>query len=146
MSDHGQGLIEAADRFDQVSNLALYVTARWAMPILLDKSRSRSLCDWKPSFLVTSSLLPVEPIPELFSLSMAKAAQANMVKSLQKAYSCLGIHVGLVVVGGVMSDDRLLSPTVVAEQAWLLFAQKPESWTTQVTIREDRSVDWSETI
>ncbi len=114
------------------------------MPILLDKSRA--LSDWKPSFLVTSSFLPVEPIPELFSLSMAKAAQANMVKSLQKTYTCLGIHVGLVVVGGVMSADVFLTPAVVAEQAWLLFAQKPEDWTTQVTIREDRSVDWTDTI
>lgn len=128
----------------QVTNLALYVTARWAIPILLDESRA--LPDWKPSFLVTSSALPVDPIPQLFSLSMAKAAQANMVKSLEKTYTHLGIHIGLVVVGGAMSDNALISPTLVAEQAWLLFAQNRESWTTQVTIREDLTVDWDETI
>jgi NAD(P)-dependent dehydrogenase (short-subunit alcohol dehydrogenase family) len=128
-----------------VSNLALYAVAKWAMQLLRAKATSETDC--RPSFLVTSSLLPVDPIPELFSLSMVKAAQANLVKSLDKAFTPQGVHVGLVVVGGAVSPSApALNPRNIAEQAWNLFAQKREDWTGQVTILEDKLVDWEPSI
>lgn len=129
----------------QVSNIALYAAAKWAMPLLRAKAASGTDC--RPSFLVTSSLLPVDPIPELFSLSLVKAAQANLVKSLEKVSTPEGVHVGLVVVGGAVSPSApALNPRNIAEHAWNLFAQKREDWTGQVTIREEKMVDWEPSI
>ncbi|GFF60696.1 uncharacterized oxidoreductase YhdF [Aspergillus udagawae] len=129
----------------RVSNLALYAVAKWAMPLLCAKATRGTDC--RPSFLVTSSLLPVDPIPELFALSMVKAAQVNLVKSLDKAFTPQGVHVGLVVVGGEVSPSApALNARNIAEQAWNLFAQKREAWTGQVTILEDGRVEWEPSI
>lgn len=42
--------------------------------------------DRKPSFLVTSSLLWKDPMPFLFSLSLVKTSQRNLVDSLKRTY------------------------------------------------------------
>ncbi|KAL4747561.1 hypothetical protein BDW72DRAFT_209507 [Aspergillus terricola var. indicus] len=106
----------------QISVIALYVTAQWAVPLLLRTKEKNPGLDYKPSILVTSSLLPVDPIPELFSLSLVKAAQANMVKSLEKMFKARGIHIGMVIVGGMVSPDATtLNPTNIAQRAWELF-------------------------
>ncbi|KAJ0418824.1 hypothetical protein BJY00DRAFT_173831 [Aspergillus carlsbadensis] len=137
--------VEGIDRDFRVSALALYATARWAMPLLLQNSSGRE--DWNPAFLVTSSLLPVSPFPDWFALSMTKAAQSNLMKSLEKAFSPQGIHVGLVVVWGMVSpDSTALNPGNIAEQAWKLYSQKKEEWTAQVTIYDDGRVGWEDTI
>ncbi|KAL2824256.1 hypothetical protein BDW59DRAFT_87545 [Aspergillus cavernicola] len=137
--------IEDLEEDFRVSNLALYVTARWAMPLLSHKQPD--LTDWNPSLLITNSLLPIDPIPQLFALSMVKAAQANLAKSLEKTFSPLGVHVGLVVVGGMVSpENEALNPGNIAEQAWGLFAQKPGEWTGQVTVWEDGKIDWGQVI
>lgn len=123
------------------------MTARWAIPLLLRQAQSHTQGDWKPSLLVTSSLLPVDPIPELFALSMVKAAQANLVKSLVKAFTARGVHIGLVVVGGIVSSDApALNPINIAEQAWKLFAQECNDWTAQVAVHADGVVDWNSSI
>jgi hypothetical protein len=57
----------------------------------------------KPSFLVTSSFLWEDPIPMLFSLSMVKASQRNLVQSLQKMNS--GVHIALLNVAGPVSPE-----------------------------------------
>lgn len=97
--------------------------------------------------LVTSSFLPKDPIPELFSLSMVKAAQANLIKSLVKTFTPQGVHIGLVVVGGPVSPDSpTLNPNKIAGQAWKLFAQERKDWTAQVALYEDGTIDWSPSI
>jgi hypothetical protein len=96
---------------------------------------------------VTSSFLPEDPIPELFALSMVKAAQANLVKSLVKTFTPQGVHVGLVTIGGMVSPgSTALNPTEIAGQAWKLFAQERKDWTAQVALHEDGTVDWSPSI
>ncbi|KAE8137716.1 hypothetical protein BDV38DRAFT_282651 [Aspergillus pseudotamarii] len=126
----------------KVSVTALYVAVQWAMPILANTMQTNPGIGIKPTILVTNSLLPVDPIPELFSLSVAKAAQANLVKSLQKSLSKGGIRVGMVIVGGIVSpDSNFLNPTTIAGQAWELFNQDGADWKDQVSILEDR-VDW----
>jgi NAD(P)-dependent dehydrogenase (short-subunit alcohol dehydrogenase family) len=103
--------------------------------------------DWNPAFLVTNSLLPASPFPDWFALSMTKAAQANLVKSLEKAFSSQGIHVGLVVIWGIVSTESAgLNPVNIAEQAWKLYSQKREEWTSQVTVYDDGRVQWEDTI
>ncbi|KAE8322446.1 hypothetical protein BDV39DRAFT_218596 [Aspergillus sergii] len=128
----------------KVSVTALYVAVQWATPILANTMmQTNSGIGFKPTILVTNSLLPVDPIPEYFSLSVAKAAQANLVKSLQKSLAKGGTRVGMVIVGGIVSpDSKFLNPTTIAEQAWELFNQDGADWKAQVSILEDR-VDWS---
>jgi NAD(P)-dependent dehydrogenase (short-subunit alcohol dehydrogenase family) len=68
---------------------------------------------------VTSSALPLEPIPELFALSLAKAAQRNLVRSLYLAYGPQGVHVGVINAAGVVTpDDPVRSPAQIAARAW----------------------------
>ncbi|KAL1880298.1 hypothetical protein Plec18167_003701 [Paecilomyces lecythidis] len=138
---------ESVEQDFRVSNSALYIVSRWAIPLLLQEGKSQPETNWKPSLLVTSSLLPKDPIAELFALSMVKAAQVNLVKSLDKTFTSQGVHIGLVVIGGQVSvDSPTLNPTVIAKQAWELFAQERKDWTPQVTLYEDGTVDWSESI
>ncbi|CEL06534.1 hypothetical protein ASPCAL09707 [Aspergillus calidoustus] len=137
--------VEGIEADFRVSALALYTTARWAMPLLLKNNSHPE--DWAPAFLVTSSLLPASPFPDWFALSMTKAAQANLVKSLEQVFSPQGVHVGLVVVWGIVSTDSAgLNPGHIAEQAWKLYSQKREEWTSQVTIYDDGRVQWEDTI
>ncbi|KAJ5606083.1 hypothetical protein N7510_008864 [Penicillium lagena] len=139
--------LESIEEDFRVSASALYMTSRWAIPLLLQKPQSHSEADWKPSLLVTSSFLPNDPIPELFALSMVKAAQANLVKSLAKTFTPQGVHVGLLVIGGVVAPDALaLNPAKIAELAWKLFAQERKDWTAQVALHEDGTVDWSPSV
>jgi hypothetical protein len=72
----------------------------------------------KPTLLVTNSAPPWDPMPQLLSLSLVKAAQANMVESLSRAYSDKGMHVGLIhVEGPVAPEARNLNPQSIAEVA-----------------------------
>ena len=92
----------------QTTTIALSTTAQWALPLL-----SCLNPETKPSFLVTSSLLPQQPVPQVFSLSLVKASQRNLVQSL--AVTWTGVHVGLVNVGGPVSrEDRLFNQPAVS--------------------------------
>ena len=117
----------------QTTCTALHTTAKWAIPQLLQLVAADP--DAKPSLLVTTSLLPQDPIPELFVLSMVKAAQKNMVQSLAKTYGPQGVHVGLVVVGGAVSPtNETLNPSNIAGRTWELFDQDKGRQTLEVEI------------
>ena len=80
-------------------------------------------------------MLPHYPIPQLFALSLAKAAQRNLVQSLNMTYGPQGIHVGLINVGGPVSpEDKVWNPTNIASKTWDWFAQSREQPTLEVTI------------
>jgi len=100
-----------------VTNLALYKIAQWAIPRLQSLAKSNS--GNKPSLLVTNSSLPWDPVPQLLSLSLVKAAQRNMVMSFSRAYSDSGVHFGLIAVQGVVSPEaKVLNPKTIAEKTW----------------------------
>jgi hypothetical protein len=108
---------------NQTTNIGLYTTANWALPIL-SKAPSSSI----PSLLVTSSLLWKEPYPPFFALSLVKASQRNLVQTLAATYP--DIHLALLNVGGIVSkEDKYLNPDAIAEHYWDLYAQKKEDWT-----------------
>lgn len=110
------------------TNIALYNTAKWAVPILkVLKPEAR------PSFLVTSSLLWVDPFPMFFSLSLVKASQRNMVQSLAKIYP--EVHFALLnIQGQVSKEDKYFNPPVIAEKFLELYSQKKEQWTVDLTL------------
>jgi len=111
-----------------LTNIALYTTAQWAMPLL-----SKMKEDRKPSFLVTSSLLWKDPMPFLFSLSLVKTSQRNLVDSLKRTYP--DIHIALLNVAGVVSpEDKYFNPPLIADRYWELYDQEKSAWTFDLDI------------
>lgn len=116
------GLDGRANAFLQTTNLALYITAQWAIP-LLQASGVPS-----PTFVVTNSLLPEHPLPFLFSLSAVKASQQNMVHCLRAAFG-MEVHIGLVKVGGQVSPgDEKFNPPRIAEEVVGFYEQDKPRW------------------
>lgn len=116
----------------QVTNLALYQTAQWAMPLLEERAGTEGA---SPSFLVTSTTqLHKEPVADLVSLSMVKSAQRALVLSLHAKFG-EEVHVALVSVGGVVSpESKTLSPENIAEQTFQLYKQPKDKWTREIEI------------
>lgn len=72
-----------------------------------------------PAFVVTSSMLPLQPLPFVFALSSTKAAQRTLVQCLNMTYASEGVIVGLVNVAGQVSpEDPTFNPTNIAAKAW----------------------------
>jgi hypothetical protein len=96
------------------------LVAKWAIPKLQAVAKSQPQA--KPSLLVTGGLLHLEPVPDLFSLSLVKSSQRNLVQSLHAVYNPQGIHVGLVLVGGIVSPEaKVLNPANIAQVTWDFF-------------------------
>ncbi|KAH6637259.1 hypothetical protein F5144DRAFT_210030 [Chaetomium tenue] len=103
---------------------ALYLLAQRYIPHLVSLAKEGGN---KPAFLVTSSALPQHPIPQLFALSLVKAAQRNLVQSLNLTYAPEGVHVGVInVAGQVFPDDPVRNPTNIAAETWKWFEQGTE--------------------
>lgn len=107
----------------------LHNVASWAVPQLIELAAKDK--EAKPSFLVTNSALPRDPIPQMFSLSLTKAAQYNLVQSLSKTYASEKIHFGIIMVGGgpVSENEETRNPTNIAQKAWEFFENE---WATNL--------------
>lgn len=112
---------------------ALYVCAQRYIPQLVELAKSDKTA--MPAFIVTSSMLPQNPIPQLFALSLVKAAQRNLMQSLAMTYAEQGIHLGLInVMGPVSSTDEVWNPTNIATKAWDWFDQSKDHPAFEVKI------------
>lgn len=86
---------------------------------------------------MTAGFLHRKPVPELFSLSAVKAAQHNLVISLQEVYGPQGIHIALALVGGVVSPEAPnLNPENIAKIMWTMYAQDGAEWSKEYEIFE----------
>lgn len=113
----------------QISTLALYIIAQWAIPLLKSSGQT------SPSFFVTNSHFPESPLPVLMSLSLAKAGQWNMMMSLDQAFG-KDVHFGLVrVCGAVAPENQNLNPTNIAKKAVELWEQDRAAWKFETFIR-----------
>lgn len=57
------------------------------------------------------------------------------MQCLAATYQKDGVHVGLISVGGPVSDeDPVLNKTNIAEKTWEFFTQKKEEWGLEVEI------------
>jgi len=77
----------------------------------------------------------------------AKAAQRSLAESMAKYLGPLGIHVGLIMIDGVVdlpetrkrmadkSDDFFVKPADVAETVFYLTQQPASAWTFEVEVR-----------
>jgi NAD(P)-dependent dehydrogenase (short-subunit alcohol dehydrogenase family) len=117
----------------KTSNLALYIIAQHYVPKLLAIAGTP---ERRPALLVTNSHLPWDPVPQLVSLSLVKAAQRNMVQSLNRAYGDSGVQIGLVTVQGqVAPENKFLNPTNIAAKT-VEFWDKSDKNELEVKIEE----------
>jgi hypothetical protein len=78
------------------------------------------------------------PDPDLFSLSLNKAAQFNLTISLAKTYEPQGIHVGVIRVGGIVSqEEKFFNPPNIAERYWSFYSQGKGKWTREIDMKEE---------
>lgn len=117
-----------------MTNLALYKTAQWAIPILQQAGSSN---DSSPSFFVTSTTqLYKEPHPALVSLSLTKTAQRSLVLSLHNKFG-KDVHVALLSIGGVVAPEaKNLNPENIGDKAWELYTQPKGKWEREMEIHE----------
>ncbi|TDZ51508.1 17-beta-hydroxysteroid dehydrogenase 13 [Colletotrichum trifolii] len=112
---------------------ALYLVAQRYIPHLLELAKSNS--GSPPALLVTSSILPLDPHPQFFALSLVKASQRNMMQSLRKTYDSEGVHIGLINVGGQVSPEHeTWNPSNIAQKTWGWFFQIKEKPSFEVVI------------
>ncbi|KAK3305112.1 uncharacterized protein B0T15DRAFT_554980 [Chaetomium strumarium] len=103
---------------------ALYTVAQRYIPHLVQLANKASddKAASNPALIVISSMLPMEPIPQLFVLSLAKAAQRNLVQSLNMTYGSQGVFVGVInVAGPVAPTDAVGNPANIAAKTWEWF-------------------------
>ncbi|CAA9958061.1 DltE Short-chain dehydrogenase [Pyrenophora teres f. maculata] len=118
----------------RTTTLSLYLISQHYVPRL--QSLTSSKPSYKPALLVTNSHLPWDPVPQLLSLSVVKAAQKNMVDSLSRAFSSSGVHVGLLHVEGVVApENKVLNPKTIAERA-VKFWEEGVAGGVRIRIRE----------
>jgi NAD(P)-dependent dehydrogenase (short-subunit alcohol dehydrogenase family) len=103
------------------------------LPHLIGAAKSAGSA--QPALIVTSSLLPQHPIPQLFVLSLVKAAQRNMLQSMQMTYEPEGVFVGVINIQGQVSPEHeTLNPTNIAQKTWEWFSTSKGSSNFEVII------------
>ncbi|KAI9878497.1 MAG: hypothetical protein M1830_000729 [Pleopsidium flavum] len=110
----------------KIPNLGLYTTASVLLPHLQALATSNPSAH--PALFVTSGAIIHQPLAPVFSLSMAKAAQASLTKVLADENKDV-VHVALVTVGGqVTPEEKVNNPQNIATKFWELYEQKKENW------------------
>lgn len=111
----------------QFMTIGLYVTAVWALPLL--ESVKQSKTDSRPSFFMTGGGIWEQPIPEVFALSVQKAAQVNLARTFEQIAGPKGVHVATVSVNGPVQDsDPVLNAKNIASKFWDLYLQESGNW------------------
>jgi short-subunit dehydrogenase len=123
-------------RYDfEITNIALYIVAQWAYPAL--KALKSQDPTAKPMLLVTNSGLWNAPQAEIFTLSLTKAAQRNMVESLSQVAVKDGVHIALLSPMGVVGPEmKNRNPKNIAAKAWDLYSEKIGKWSLETQIDE----------
>jgi len=103
------------------------------------------------SFLVTGASASMRGKPNFAHFSSAKGALRNLTQSLARDYGPKGVHVGHVVIDGVVNGEMVrsiyegyleskgnngaLEPSAIAEAFWQLHVQHPSAWTHELDLR-----------
>ena len=110
----------------KVPNLGLYTTANVLLPHLQKLAKTHS--EAHPALFVTSGAIIHQPFAPVFSLSIAKAAQASLTKLLAEENKDV-VHVALVTVGGQVSpEEETNNPQNIATKFWSLYEQNRGNW------------------
>jgi NAD(P)-dependent dehydrogenase (short-subunit alcohol dehydrogenase family) len=135
----------SADQFEQfwrVCTLSGFITAKAALPVLEKNSGS---------LLFTGASASMRGRPDFAHFGAAKAGLRNLAQALAKDYGPRGVHVGHVVVDGVINgemvrtkfgeylntlgEDGSMEPDAIAEAYWFMHTQPRNTWTFEVDVR-----------
>jgi len=129
-------LFEAAWR---VNALGLLLCAREVAPAMVGAGRG--------TILVTGATASLRGGVNFAAFAPAKAAQRSLAQSMARNLGPSGVHVGYVIVDGVIDipvtramlsdrpDDFFLSPDAIAETFWQLAHQDRSAWTFELDVR-----------
>jgi short-subunit dehydrogenase len=118
----------------KVPSLGLYTSAKVLLPRL--QSLAKEKPEAHPCLFVTSSPVIHQPFAAVFSLSMAKAAQASLVKLLAEQAKDV-VHVALVIAawGPVTMDEPVNNPANIATRFWDLWEQEKGKWDFEIEVK-----------
>lgn len=130
------------ETFWRVCTYSAFLTAKAALPALEPQGGS---------LLFTGASASMRGRPGFAHFGAAKAALRNLAQALAKDYGPRGVHVGHVVVDGVINGDRVrgflpdylerlgqdgsLEPDAIAEAFWFLHRQPRNAWSFEVDLR-----------
>ncbi len=133
---------EQFEQFWRVCTLSGFLAARAALPILERNGGS---------LLFTGASASMRGRPNFAHFGAAKAGLRNLAQALAKDYGPRGVHVGHVVVDGVINgemvrtrfkeyldhlgEDGTLEPDAIAEAFWFMHTQPRNTWTFEVDVR-----------
>jgi len=89
----------------------------------------------KGSILFTGGGFAFEPMPNLASLGIEKAAIRNLAFALAKELAPEGIHAGTVTVGGMVKPGTPFAPELIAEEFWKLHNQPAGTFEREIVYR-----------
>lgn len=113
-------------------SIGMYVAMSWAQPHLAAMAK---MPDARPSFLLSGGTIYRNPLPDLFSLGMQKAAQHNLMMSFSKVVGPKGVHVASVSIAGQVTDeDAVMNAENVARQHWSLYEEESKHWRFEVEV------------
>jgi len=134
-----------AERFEsfwRVCTLSAFLTAKVALPVLERNGGS---------LLFTGASASMRGRPGFAHFSSAKGGLRNLAQALAREYGPRGVHVGHVVVDGVINGERVrgflpqfleqlgedgsLEPDAIAGAFWFLHSQPRNAWTFEIDLR-----------
>ena len=99
----------------------------------------------------TGATASIRARPPFTAFASAKAAERAVAHGLAREYGADGLHVGHVIVDGVidgdivntrmpqikerLGDDGMLSPDSIADAFWTLHTQEKTAWTLELDLR-----------
>tara|TARA_B100001029_G_scaffold131289_1_gene110177 strand:+ start:710 stop:1432 length:723 start_codon:yes stop_codon:yes gene_type:complete len=133
---------EILETFWRSNVLSGFLTAKAALP-LLEKQGG--------TLLFTGASASMRGKPKFAHFGSAKAGLRNLAQSLAKEFGPRGIHVGHVIVDGVINGELArtrfrdyleslgksgsLEPDAIADSYWFLHTQPQNAWTFELDIR-----------
>jgi len=133
---------EQFEQFWRTCTLSGFLAAKASLPTL--EANAGSL-------LFTGASASMRGRPGFAHFSAAKAGLRNMAQALAKEYGPKGVHVGHVVVDGVINgemvqnrfgdyldslgEDGALAPDAIADAYWFMHTQPRNTWTFELDVR-----------
>jgi hypothetical protein len=113
-------------------NVALYVTATWALPLMAELAKNP---DTHPSILLSSTGVKYLPGAGLFALFMQKAAQNNFLGALSQVAGPAGVHIARSEISGIVADEEPeMNSKNIAEGLYKLSRQEKSQWEEMVAV------------
>ena len=148
--------IERRLRDVAASECGFISSVRWALPRIMDgEEEEEEETEARGVILVTGATASMRGSANFGSFCASKGALRDLAMSLAKEQLNKGVHVGHVIVDGMidmqvirtmmkgtMPQGRLMDPDAIADAYWFLFNQKRSCFTFELDMRPSLS-EWS---